>query len=100
MFTLMAEVSQLCSFCLCFSDHLGVDSYGQNRMVLFIVSHLLVSKSNLFGHMQWCMHTKTERILAGILPSLSLLSANESHKVTFHSASDYCTARRMTFLAI
>lgn len=50
--TLMAEVSQRCACCLCFSDHLGVDSFGQNRMVLFIVSHPLASKNNLAGHMQ------------------------------------------------
>lgn len=50
--TLMAEVSQHSTCCLCFSDRLGVDSFGQNRMALFIVSHLLASKNNLAGHMQ------------------------------------------------
>lgn len=45
-------------------------------------------------------HSKTKIILAGILPSLSLLSANEWHKVTFHPAPDYSIAKRMAFPAM
>lgn len=45
-------------------------------------------------------HSKTKIILAGILPSLLLLSANESHEVTFHTVPDYSTSRRTAFPAI
>lgn len=47
-----------------------------------------------------CAHSKTKIVLAGILPSLSLLSANESHEITFHPVPDYSTARTMAFPAM